>query len=141
MEYLLATPEQRAIMDQRYQLKAPGLAGTQTTAAALGERTTAQIEADEAKQAADRADKQEAARLQLEKDVAAEYTLSKLGMEQEYQEALTNAAKKVKGAKTPDQVRREIIAREVARRAGGAGVGGAKGGTRLKFDANGQQIQ
>jgi hypothetical protein len=27
MEYLLATPAQRAIMDQRYQLKAPGLAG------------------------------------------------------------------------------------------------------------------
>jgi len=145
MEYLQATPEERKIMDQRYQLKAPGLAGVQTTAAAMGERTDAQIAADAAAKAAELEEKKKAARLQLEKDVAAEYTLSKLGMEQEYQEALTNAAKKVKGAKTPDQVRREIIAREVARRAAGAGAGagagGAKGGTRLKFDANGQQIQ
>jgi hypothetical protein len=132
MEYLQATPEQRAIMNERYQLKAPGLAGTQTTAAALGERTTAQIEADEVKQAADRADKKEAARLQLEKDVAAEYTGTKLALEPEYLEALRNAGKKVPGAKTPNQVRLEIIAREVARRAGaqpsakgsGAGEGG-----------------
>ena len=118
MEYLLATPEQREIMDQRYQLKAPGLAGTQTTATALGERTDAELAAKAAKEAADLAEKRDAARLQLEKDVAAEYTLSKLGLEPAYQEALTNAAKKVPGAKTPDQVRREIIAREVARRAG-----------------------
>jgi len=133
MEYLLATPEQRDIMNQRYQLKAPGLAGTQTTAAAMGERTDAQIAAEATAKAADLAEKRDAARLQLEKDVAAEYTLSKLGMEQEYQEALTNAANKVKGAKTPDQVRREIIAREVERRAGarpsakGSGGGGAGG--------------
>jgi len=92
------------------------------SAAAMGERTDAQIAAEAAKQAAETEEKREAARLQLEKDVAAEYTLSKLGMEQEYQEALTNAAKKVPGAKTPDQVRREIIAREVARRAGAGGT-------------------
>jgi len=116
------------------------------SATAMGERTAAQIAADEEKQRKEIEEKQNAARLQVEKDVAAEYTLSKLGMEQEYQEALTNAAKKVKGAKTPDQVRREIIAREVERRAGArpsasGGTGGAKGGTRLKFDANGNQIQ
>lgn len=129
MEYLLATPEQRATMNERYQLKAPGLAGTQTTAAAATERSNTEIAADEVKQAADRADKQDAARLQLEKDVAAEYTLSKLGVEPEYQEALTNAANKVKGAKTPDQVRREIIAREVARRAGAQPSAKGKAGT------------
>jgi hypothetical protein len=132
MEYLLASPAEREIMDQRYKLRAPGLAGTQTTAAAMGERTDAQIAAEAAAKAADIAEKQDAARLQLEKDVAAEYTLSKLGLEQEYQEALTNAAKKVPGAKTPDQVRREIIAREVERRAGArpsvsAGTGGGTG--------------
>lgn len=109
----------------------PISAGISATAA--GERSAAQIKADETKAAADLAEKRDAARLQLEKDVAAEYTLSKLGLEQEYQEALTNAAKKVPGAKTPDQVRREIIAREVERRAGarpsakGSGGGGAGG--------------
>jgi len=145
MEYLLASPADRAIMNQRYQQKAPGLAGTQTTAAALGDRTTAQIEADATAKAADLAEKREAARLQLEKDVAAEYTLSKLGLEPEYQEALTNAAKKVPGAKTPDQVRREIIAREVARRAGarpsakGSGAGDG-GGKVLKFNNKGELI-
>ena len=145
MEYLLASPADRAIMDQRYQLKAPGLAGTQTTAAALGDRTTAQIEADATAKAAELTEKREAARLQLEKDVAAEYTLSKLGLEPEYQEALTNAAKKVPGAKTPDQVRREIIAREVARRAGarpsakGSGAGDG-GGKVLKFNNKGELI-
>jgi hypothetical protein len=118
MEYLNATPEERKIMDQRYQLKAPGLVGTQTTAAALGDRTTAELAAKAAKEAADLEEKRVASRLQLEKDVAAEYTGSKLALEPAYQEALTNAAKKIKGAKTPDEVRREIIAREVERRAG-----------------------
>jgi hypothetical protein len=146
MEYLLATPAQRAIMDQRYQLKAPGLAGTQTTAAALGDRTAAEIAEKQEKLAAETEEKRSASRQQLEKDVAAEFTMSKLGVEPAYQEALTNAAKKVPGAKTPNQVRQELIAKEVERRwkasttpRGEAKTGG--GGTRLKFDANGQQIQ
>jgi hypothetical protein len=116
-------------MNERYQLKAPGLAGTQTTAAAATERSNAEIAADEAKQAADRADKQEAARLQLEKDVAAEYVGTKLALEPEYLEALRNAGKKVPGAKTPNQVRLEIIAREVARRAGAQPSAKGKAGT------------
>jgi hypothetical protein len=136
MEYLLASPADRAIMNQRYQQKAPGLAGTQTTAAALGDRTTAQIAADEEKQRKEIEEKRAASRQALEKDVAAEFTLSKLGVEPEYQEALSNAAKKVPGAKTPNQVRQELIAKEVERRwkvsttprgeakTGGGGAGG-----------------
>jgi hypothetical protein len=146
MEYLLASPADRAIMNQRYQQKAPGLAGTQTTATAMGERTDAQIAAEAAKQAAEIAEKRDAARLLLEKEVDASLTPMKLMEYPEYAKAMEYFGKTPPaGVLTPAQVREKIKKAEVERRAGArpsaSGGGGAGGGTRLKFDANGQQIQ
>jgi hypothetical protein len=133
-------PEAKRVADawrEALSLTRPGPISAGISATAMGERSAAEIAADEEKQRKDIAEKRDAARLELERTVAAEYTGTKLALEPEYLEALRNAGKNVPGAKTPNQVRLEIIAREVERRAGaqpsakgsgaGAGAGGAAG--------------
>jgi hypothetical protein len=111
------------------------------SAAAMGERTAADIKANEEKQRKELAEKRDAARLELEKTVEASLTPTKLMEYPEYAEAMKYFGKTPPaGVLTPAQVREKIKKAEVERRAG-ALPSASGGGTRLKFDANGQQIQ
>jgi hypothetical protein len=117
-----------------YGLSKPAVAAAGVAQTGANARSAADIAADEEKQRKELEEKRKATRLELEKTVAAEYTGSKLALEPAYQEALTNAARKVKGAKTPDEVRLEIIAREVERRASASAGAGASKQKVIKLD-------
>jgi len=117
------------------------------SAAAMGERTAAQIAADEEKQRKEIAEKQAAARTALEEKVESSLTDRKLMEYPEYAEAMKYFGKTPPaGVLTLAEARAKIKKAEVDRLwkesqtpRGEAKTGG--GGTRLKFDANGNLIQ
>jgi len=123
---------------------APIAAGISATA--MGERSAAQIAADEEKQRKEIAEKRDAARLLLEKEVDASLTPVKLMEYPEYAEAMKYFGKTPPaGVLTPAEVREKIKKTEVERRAGarpsasgeGAGSGaGAGAGGAIALPAN-----
>jgi hypothetical protein len=120
-----------------YGLSKPAVAAAGVTQVGAGERTAAQIAADEEKQRKEIAEKRDAARLLLEKEVDASLTPVKLMEYPEYAEAMKYFGRTPPaGVLTPAEVREKIKKAEVERRAGarpsakgeaGAGTGGAKG--------------
>jgi hypothetical protein len=144
-EYVNATPAERALMDQRYRLKAAGLAGPALTAAAANQRA-AQSDAltltQQDQTAREKAGKDAAAALLMNKDYR---TAQRTGNKELAASIEKTAFSKFYNMYRPTGIAPpaplDLNAPKAAPAAPAAPARPPAPATRIKFDANGQQIQ